>query len=144
MYPGDPHAPASEVINCRCYMRKVAPASAKSLNVQGESGIIKERSERYANASFLNDRLLSHHYGKHRQEYPDLTEEKYVKLGRELLMSEVKSGNVEEISRSDGSVSRYDFANNLFVATTPDGHFRTIFWPKDKEEYWKDEHKRNE
>ena len=25
MFPGDPRAPAEEIINCRCYIRKVAP-----------------------------------------------------------------------------------------------------------------------
>ena len=34
MFPGDPNAPASEVINCRCYIRRVSPVEDGKENVR--------------------------------------------------------------------------------------------------------------
>ncbi len=58
-------------------------------------------------------------------------------------MLPLEDGKVEQVVRSDGSISRYCYSTNEFVATTSDGNLRTFFRPKQGEAYWNEEHSRN-
>lgn len=97
----------------------------------------------YSKAVFAGKRDISWHLEKHRTEFEGWTEEQYLQRSRELLMKPLETGELEEIKRSDGSVSRYCFTTNEFIATTSDGNIRTFFRPKDEKEYWAYEHERN-
>lgn len=97
----------------------------------------------YSKAVFAGKRDISWHLEKHRTEFEGWTEEQYLQRARELLMKPLETGELEEIKRSDGSVSRYCFTTNEFISTTSDGNIRTFFRPKDEKEYWAYEHERN-
>ena len=97
----------------------------------------------YSKAVFAGSRDIQWHLEKHKSEFPGWTEEQYLQRAREILQDRLESGELEEIRRSDGSVSRYCFSTNEFVATTNDGNIRTFFKPKEREVYWEYEHERN-
>lgn len=84
---------------------------------------------------------LHKHYTKHAKEFGKLTETEYLKLANQLF-SEPLSDDVEQITRSDGSVSKYKFSTNEFLAITKDGVIKTYFKPIGGEKYWRDEHER--
>ena len=53
------------------------------------------------------------------------------------------SETVEELKRSDNSISKYDIETNEFVVINEDGSIRSYFRPTNGIEYWKEEHDRN-
>ena len=118
--------------------QKRAAWAARRLREQAGHGIID-----YSKAVFAGNRDIKWHLEKHKSEFPGWTEEQYLQRAREILQAQLESGELEEISRSDGSVSRYCFSTNEFVATTGDGNIRTFFKPKEGEVYWEYEHERN-
>ncbi|MGN1013828.1 MAG: minor capsid protein [Butyricicoccus sp.] len=93
-------------------------------------------------ATFESPELLNRHYEKHRKEFGDITPEEYLERANQLLHEEL-SEDVEQIVRSDGSISKYKFSTNEFLVVTVDEFIRTYFLPTDKEKYWEDEHARN-
>lgn len=97
----------------------------------------------YSKAVFVGKHDIAWHLEKHKAEFVGWTEEQYLQRARELLAMPLEKGVLEEVVRSDGSLSRYCYSTNEFIATTDDGNIRTFFKPKDKEEYWDYEHKRN-
>ena len=97
----------------------------------------------YSEAVFAGSRDIKWHFEKHKSEFPGWTEEQYLQRAREILQTQLESGELEEIRRSDGSISRYCFSTNEFVATTSDGNIGTFFRPKEREVYWEYEHERN-
>jgi hypothetical protein len=97
----------------------------------------------YSKAVFAGQHDMEWHFDKHKDEFQGWTEEEYLARAREILKQPLESGKLEEIQRADGSISRYCYSENEFVATTSDGNIRTFFRPKYREEYWNDERTRN-
>lgn len=97
----------------------------------------------YNKAVFSGKKDITWHLNKHKANFEGWTEEQYLRRARELLMEPLQLGELEEVTRSDGSVSRYCYRTNEFIATTSDGNIRTFFKPERGKEYWKDEHDRN-
>lgn len=118
--------------------QKRAAYAARRLWERANGGIID-----YSKAVFAGSHDIKWHLDKHRSEFPGWTEDQYLQRAREILQAQLESGELEEISRSDGSISRYCFSTNEFVATTSDGNIRTFFKPKEREVYWEYKHERN-
>lgn len=118
--------------------QKRAAYAQRQLQTGANSGTLD-----FSKAVFAGRRDISWHLEKHQADFNGWTEEQYLQRARELLMMPLKSGELEEIIRSDGSVSRYCYSTNEFVATTRDGNIRTFFKPEDERRYWAYEHDRN-
>lgn len=93
-------------------------------------------------AEFESPELLTRHYEKHREEFGDITETEYLEKANQLFY-EALSKDVEQVIRSDGSISKYKFSTNEFLVITKDEKIRTYFKPVDGAEYWRYEHERN-
>ena len=118
--------------------RKRELSAEKKLTQQKETHSID-----YSKAVFAGQHDMEWHFDKHKDEFQGWTEEEYLARAREILKQPLESGKLEEIQRADGSISRYCYSENEFVATTSDGNIRTFFRPKYREEYWNDERTRN-
>ena len=127
--------------------RELKAEGAKKITLEGSTGAGKRgkisMEKDYSHAEFTGSKPLSWHWDKHSSEFPGWTSEQYLARARELLSMQLVDGEVEQGTRSDGSISRYCYSANEFVATTNDGNLRTFFRPKQGREYWDDEHKRN-
>lgn len=118
--------------------KRAAYAARKASTNEENTAIID-----YSKAIFAGKKDITWHLNKHKADFDGWTEEQYLQRARELLMKPLSSDELEEITRSDGSISRYCFSTNEFIATTSDGNIRTFFKPEHGKEYWIDEHTRN-
>jgi pyocin large subunit-like protein len=85
---------------------------------------------------FRSPALLQLHYDKHGREFGDVTREQYLRIAQDLRDRPV-GGDVLEIVRGDGVVSRFDRRTGTFLAFDPDGVIRTCFRPNDGERYFR-------
>lgn len=116
---------------------------AKSfLNNGGEELLTQTPRSLTLKINFGDSKKLNTHYAKHKDKFGDISVEEYLDMANQLFRATV-SEDVEEIIRSDGSVSRYRFSTNEFLVVTKDGAIRTYFKPDTGEEYWRYEHERN-
>lgn len=104
--------------------------------------LTKAKSEDIINIEFENQKLFARHYEKHQEEFGGITEKEYLEKANQFLR-EPLSEDVEQLERSDGSISRYKFSTNEFLVVTKEGKLRTYFKPTDGVAYWRYEHERN-
>ena len=86
-------------------------------------------------AGFRSRQRLADHYAKHGSEFGRISREEYLHLAQTLRDAPV-GGDVLEIRRGDGTVSRFDRKSGAFIAFDADGTIRTFFRPNDGEAYF--------
>ena len=85
---------------------------------------------------FRSAERLAAHFRKHGREFGRVTMDEYLRLAQSLR-DRPAGGDVLEVVRSDGVVTRFDRASGAFLALDPDGTIRTFFRPYDGERYFR-------
>lgn len=88
------------------------------------------------NIGFRTRKQLNEHFAKHGAEFNGISRNEYL-LQAQTLRDEPAGGNVLELRRPDGTVSRYDRKSGAFIAFDADGTIRTFFKPNNGESYFR-------
>lgn len=107
-----------------------------------KGGLTKVIANAIMQITFESPELITKHYEKHREEFGDITEAEYLQKANQLY-AEALSDDIEQFTRSDGSIAKYKFSTNEFLVITKEGNIRTYFKPVDGADYWRYEHERN-
>jgi pyocin large subunit-like protein len=85
---------------------------------------------------FRTKRKFDDHFVKHGREFGSITQDEYLRIAQTLRDAPV-GGDILELSRGDGTVSRFDRSSGTFTAFDKDLTLRTCFKPNDGERYFK-------
>jgi len=91
---------------------------------------------RRSGIGFRSGAQLNEHFQKHGAEFGRISRAEYLRLAQSLRDAPV-GGSIEEIRRTDGTVSRFDRSTGAFIAFDRDGTIRTFFKPNDGEAYFR-------
>jgi len=106
----------------------VAPASAPA----PAPTISAARSE----LGFRDRAHLEEHFHKHGAEFHAASADDYLRLAQQLRDAPV-GGSIEQETRPDGTICRFDRTSGAFLAVDADGVIRTFFRPNDGEAYFR-------
>ena len=84
---------------------------------------------------FRTPELLAEHFQKHGRQFGAADEGAYLKLAQ-ALRDRPAGGDVLELKRADGTITRFDRGTGAFLAFDPDLTVRTFFKPVDGEAYF--------
>ncbi len=129
-----------------CDVGRPAASTSSYQNAQPSAQRSIQRSEQQAvqqpargirtNIGFRSRNQFNEHFTKHGAEFGQITKQEYLRQAQ-TLRDEPAGGNVLEIRRPDGTVSRYDRASGAFIAFNADGTIRTFFKPNNGEAYFR-------
>jgi pyocin large subunit-like protein len=114
--------------------------SDSALHVARESVAAVDRAAppqvRTSAIGFRTERLFREHYAKHGREFGRISADEYLRLAQ-ALRDTVPGGDILEIERADGVISRFDRSSGSFLAFSKDLVIRTFFRPNDGEAYFR-------
>lgn len=123
-------------------------ACRHSANAPAPQTQIKAVSDSKANPSkvqteigFATRRKFLDHYDKHGAEFGSISKEEYLRQAQ-TLRDRAAGGDVLEITRADGVVTRFDKQSGAFLAFDSNLTIRTYFKPNDGENYFRRQAKR--
>jgi hypothetical protein len=120
--------------------QRAFPAAAASPAVGApETRATPQRDTRTAPTAgpgFTSRRSLVEHFDKHGDEFPGLSMTAYL-AAAQALRDAPEGGDVLELRRRDGVITRFDRASGAFIAVNGDGTIRTFFRPNDGEAYFR-------
>ncbi len=123
---------AAGAMACNPDIQRAPPAGRAAQTVPKASPSSDVRTQ----IGFRSSQRLSQHFAKHGSEFGNVSREQYL-LAAQELRDRPAGGDVQEIVRSDGTVSRFDRASGAFLAFDQDGTIRTFFKPNDGESYFR-------
>ena len=85
---------------------------------------------------FRTRALFEEHYRKHGREFGDVSPAQYLRIAQELR-DRPAGGDVLELVRDDGAITRFDRHDGTFLACDANGIIRTCFRPNDGERYFR-------
>ncbi len=92
---------------------------------------------------FRSEQALDRHFTKHGGEFDGYTRAEYVRAAQRLRDLPA-GGDILEVRRPDGTMSRFDRGSGAFGAFDPDGTIRTFFRPNDGEAYFRRQARRRQ
>lgn len=111
--------------------------TSATAGTRGETRSTDATEARRTNSpGFASRQRLVEHYDKHGNEFPGLSMAAYL-AAAQTLRDAAAGGDVLEVRRRDGVITRFDKGSGAFLATNRDGTIRTFFKPNDGEAYFR-------
>ena len=95
----------------------------------------------HSNIGFETRRKFLDHYEKHGAEFGSISREEYLRQAQ-VLRDSPAGGDILEVTRADGVITRFDRKTGAFLAFNRDLTIRTYFKPNDGERYFRRQSRR--
>lgn len=95
----------------------------------------------HSEIGFATRRKFLDHYDKHGAEFGSISKEEYLRQAQ-ALRDRPAGGDILEVTRADGVVTRFDKQSGAFLAFNPNLTIRTFFKPNDGERYFRRQSRR--
>lgn len=119
----------------------LSPSPNATLPVTSASSSKKTGRSIRSDIGFATRQKFLDHYGKHGQEFGSISKEEYLRQAQELR-DITAGGDILEVVRQDGVITRFDKSSKAFLAFNTDLTIRTYFKPNDGEAYFHRQSKR--